>query len=78
MAVTVLLMTMSLLIIGDDATFANRPWPPHPPITGGLTPGVPFFNETFPKVGIARQFGIVNLTLSICFSVIACTEDIND
>ena len=42
--------TSEIGFAGDDAVFASRPWQPHPAITGGLSPGDPFFNDTFPKV----------------------------
>ena len=33
---------------GDDAVFANRPWEPSPPLTGGLQPGQSMACPTFP------------------------------
>lgn len=37
--------------LGEDATFAKRPWEPSPNYTGGLKPGDPFYtSETFPIV----------------------------
>ena len=54
-------LSQSVLITGDDAIFANRRWPPHPQITGGLKPGDPFCNETFPKVRVKCQMQIVRL-----------------
>jgi len=37
--------------LGEDATFAKRPWETSPNYTGGLKPGDPFYtSETFPIV----------------------------
>ena len=37
--------------LGEDATFAFKPWDNSPSITGGLTPGDPFHkSDTFPVV----------------------------
>ena len=37
--------------LGEDATFAERPWEPSPNYTGGLKPGEPFnTSEAFPIV----------------------------
>lgn len=37
--------------LGEDATFAERPWEPSPNYTGGLKPGEPFYtSDAFPIV----------------------------
>ena len=57
--------------LGEDATFASRPWETSPSITEGLKPGDPFYrSKTFPVVWRSKHWTHEMLTINIIINVL--------